>query len=122
MHLAIDIGNTESVIGLFAPGSLEVVAHNRYSTLEANYIYSANENLNLADVLSRDPTLRRAALKRVLNRLPGRPFLVFTYLYVVRLGFLEGRSGLYYCLLRSYYELMISAKLWDLRKGRSQPN
>jgi type III pantothenate kinase len=32
MHLAIDIGNTESVIGLFAPGSLEVVAHWRYST------------------------------------------------------------------------------------------
>jgi len=32
MHLTVDIGNTESVIGLFEPGSLEVVAHWRYST------------------------------------------------------------------------------------------
>jgi type III pantothenate kinase len=32
MHLTVDVGNTESVIGLFEPGSLEVVAHWRYST------------------------------------------------------------------------------------------
>jgi type III pantothenate kinase len=32
MHLAIDVGNTESVIGLFEPGTLEVRASWRYST------------------------------------------------------------------------------------------
>ena len=32
MQLVVDVGNTESVIGLFKPGSLEVAGHWRYST------------------------------------------------------------------------------------------
>jgi len=32
MHLVIDVGNTESVVGLFPPDSLEVEAHWRYAT------------------------------------------------------------------------------------------
>jgi type III pantothenate kinase len=32
MHLVIDVGNTESVVGLFEPGSLELAAHWRVST------------------------------------------------------------------------------------------
>ncbi len=32
VHLALDVGNTETVAGLFRPGELEVVAHWRYST------------------------------------------------------------------------------------------
>jgi len=32
MHLTLDVGNTETVMGLFRPGDLEVAAHWRYST------------------------------------------------------------------------------------------
>lgn len=32
MHLAIDVGNTETMLGVFEPGELEVRAHARYST------------------------------------------------------------------------------------------
>lgn len=32
MHLVVDVGNTETVIGLFAPNSLEVSADRRYAT------------------------------------------------------------------------------------------
>jgi len=33
MHLVVDVGNTETVIGLFAPNSLEVLADRRYATV-----------------------------------------------------------------------------------------
>jgi type III pantothenate kinase len=33
MHLVVDVGNTETVIGLFEPESLEVSAHWRYATV-----------------------------------------------------------------------------------------
>ncbi len=35
MHLVVDVGNTETVLGLFRPGSLDVVAHWRYTTTVA---------------------------------------------------------------------------------------
>ncbi len=31
-HLVVDVGNTETVVGLFRPGSLDVLAHWRYTT------------------------------------------------------------------------------------------
>jgi type III pantothenate kinase len=33
MHLVVDVGNTETVIGLFEPESLDVLAHWRYATV-----------------------------------------------------------------------------------------
>jgi type III pantothenate kinase len=33
MHLVVDVGNTETVLGLFEPESLDVVAHWRYATV-----------------------------------------------------------------------------------------
>jgi hypothetical protein len=48
--------------------------------------------------------------------MPLRPLLVFCYLYLVRLGFLDGRAGLSFSLMRSMYEFMIDLKVLELRR------
>ncbi len=64
---------------------------------------------------------RRRFLKQLAFRLPFRPLIVFLYLYFGRLGFLDGRAGLYYCLLRSYYEFLIDIKTQEyLRRCRNK--
>ena len=61
---------------------------------------------------------RRRALKQVYYRLPGRPLIVFVYLYVVRLGMLDGLGGLYFSLMRAIYEFLIDLKVMELRRRR----
>ncbi len=46
------------------------------------------------------PVVRRRALKELSFRLPCRPLLRFLYMYVLRLGFLDGLPGYYYCRFR----------------------
>jgi glycosyltransferase involved in cell wall biosynthesis len=89
--------------------------HNRYSTMEA--ALKTEERLVLpkgTDLLSSDPTKRRRAVKSLVYRMPFRPLLMFFALYVVRGGFLDGRAGLTFCLLRSFYEFMINCKVQEL--------
>ncbi len=85
--------------------------HNSYSTAEARLLLAGErERFRIIDLLSRDPARRRAAQKGIASRVPGRPFLAFLYLYVVRLGFLDGRAGYRYATMRLAYEIMIDAK------------
>ncbi|MFV0294875.1 MAG: glycosyltransferase family 2 protein [Hyphomicrobiaceae bacterium] len=97
--------------------------HNRYSSMEAETLAAEMHDRHIAwgDLFSADPLVRRANLKQILYRLPGRPVLLFMYLYLFRLGFLDGRAGLTYASLRFCYEMMISAKLQEARQvGRSK--
>lgn len=86
--------------------------HNRYSSMEAAALaQEQRENLILNGFWSPDPVIRRQAMKRLAYRLPARPLLTFGYLYLVRLGFLDGLAGLRYCFLRGMYEYMIDIKM-----------
>jgi glycosyltransferase involved in cell wall biosynthesis len=69
----------------------------------------------MADLASADPLKRRRWLKALYLRLPGKPLLMFVYLYFARLGFLDGIAGFFFCALRSMHELNTSAKLYELR-------
>ena len=90
--------------------------HNRYSSMEAEtLVQETREPMRWSAVFSRDPVVRRKALKQLAYRLPFRPTLVFCYLYFVRLGFLEGAPGWHYCRLRAIYEYMIDIKAKELR-------
>jgi glycosyltransferase involved in cell wall biosynthesis len=96
-----------------------VERHNRYSSMEAEALMKEGQNgLKLLEFLSCDPTSRRKALKQLAYRLPFRPFLTFLYLYVFRLGFLDGIPGFTYCRLRSMYEYMIDLKMKELRRRK----
>jgi glycosyltransferase involved in cell wall biosynthesis len=86
--------------------------HNRYSSAEAALILEGGGvSKSWHGLFSRDPGLRRTALKGVAYRLPARPLLTFLYLYLLRGGFLDGNAGYTYARMRLAYELMIDTKV-----------
>jgi glycosyltransferase involved in cell wall biosynthesis len=91
--------------------------HNRYSTMEASLKFEQESSWpDLGQLLSSDPLRRRKAVKSLAYRLPGRPILMFFALYILRGGFMEGRAGLTFSLLRAWYEFMIDCKYRELRR------
>jgi glycosyltransferase involved in cell wall biosynthesis len=92
--------------------------HNAYSTLEARELVFGRGGAPSAHIFSRDAVERRRALKRLAFRLPFRPLLVFLYLYVFRLGILDGVAGWYFCRLRATYEFLIDAKMHVMRSSQ----
>ena len=90
--------------------------HNRYSTMEAlEGMKSLDVPWKKSDLFSFDPYSRRQALKALSFRMPFRPLAKFFYLYIVKRGFLDGRGGLVYCIMQSFYEFMISAKMREIK-------
>lgn len=93
--------------------------HNRYSTMEAEAFASREEKTgNIRDLVQSDPVERRRAIKSFLYSLPARPFLIFFALYFIRRGFLDGRAGLTFCMLRTFYEYMIDCKIKEIKHRR----
>jgi glycosyltransferase involved in cell wall biosynthesis len=95
--------------------------HNRYATWEAHlYRRFRQEPIGVGPLgfLRLDALRRKRVLRRVWVRLPGRPLLRFLIWYIARRGFLDGVPGLYFCLLMAFYELTISAKLYELGSGQ----
>lgn len=93
--------------------------HNRYSSAEAIMVrgQSSGGDFNLRMALfARDPNLRRFHQKGIYYRLPLRPLIMFTALYLVKRGFLDGWAGLTYALLRAIYEYMIVLKVRELER------
>ena len=92
--------------------------HNRYSSMEAvKLLEERAQSLAYENFISRDPMLRRKAFKALAYRLPLRPFLTFVYLYFARFGFLDGKAGLNFCLMRAVYEILINLKIKELKSG-----
>jgi glycosyltransferase involved in cell wall biosynthesis len=52
--------------------------------------------------------LTRVILKDlVFPSIPGRPLALFLYMYLVRLGFLDGRAGLRFCFFHAWYQAAV---------------
>ncbi len=68
-------------------------------------------------LVSGDRTQRRRAAKAVAAHIPLalRPMARFLYVYVFRMGFLDGRAGLAYCTMLSAYEGMIATIAYEQR-------
>jgi len=64
-------------------------------------------------MFSSDKLNRRKWFKALYIRLPFKPILIFLYLYIYRLGFLDGKEGFYFCCLRSVHEFIIQAKIFE---------
>jgi len=93
--------------------------HNRYSTMEAiAKMGMHNDRIVVRELFAWDPIDRRRMLKQCLYRLPLRPLIVFLYLYIVRLGFLDGRAGFYFGRMRAAYEMLIDLKVIEARRRR----
>lgn len=96
-----------------------LVRHIRYadreSSLIVDYILSKNSGVFGAERMS-DMRLFAARLW------PFRPLLRFVQKYFLQLGFLEGWQSFVFCLMMSFYELIIVIKVIQalrLREGRS---
>lgn len=87
--------------------------HNSYSQMEAYEairIRSGKTIDQLRDLFSSDGSVRRRAAKNLSFRLPGRAIVRFGYMYLARLGFLDGSAGFHYAMLVSMYEHWIALK------------
>lgn len=93
--------------------------HNRYSSAEAknNLAELAQAKINWRGICSKVPIERRRALKALSIRLRCRPLVRFLYMYVMRLGFLDGLHGYHYCRMLAIYEYMIVLKMDELRRS-----
>ncbi len=99
----------------YAFPSIEVFVekHNRYSNWEARFAVngSADTDLQLGTVR------RRRLIKRLIRRLPFRPWLRFAYVYFWQTGFLDGRAGFYFARLHAMYEELSIMKTYELRRS-----
>ncbi len=95
--------------------------HVRYAQFEAQHRgQPAPLRQRLRSLRSRDRTrakpLARMVLKDVVfPSVPAKPVAVFLYMYVIRLGLLDGRSGLRFCFYHAWYEASVAALQPDSR-------
>lgn len=94
--------------------------HNRWSTAEATEILSHSTSPTGATLdasLTGDLRMRKRWMKNnVYYQLPMflRALMLFSYSYVVRLGFLDGRVGLVFHVLHSFwFRFIIDAKILE---------
>ncbi|HNB58789.1 MAG TPA: glycosyltransferase family 2 protein [Phycisphaerales bacterium] len=95
-----------------------IAKHNRYSTLEARELMREQIRRSRGDRathLERGIATRRWLKNKVLPRLPFSGVWRFLYMYILRLGILDGLPGFRFCLLLATYDTFISLKLAELR-------
>jgi glycosyltransferase involved in cell wall biosynthesis len=106
-----------------------IARHNRWAELEAQEILATSSaarplHATVTAQLTGTAIERRRFLRtRVYQRFPLflRAFLFWFYCYVLRLGFLDGTPGLvFHTLQRFWFRFLIDAKIWELRRPRSQ--
>jgi len=89
---------------------------NRYASKEAEYeLQQEKGGLRPGDIFSSDPLTSRAALKRLAGRMPARGLIYFLYSYFWRLGFLDGKAGFVFCMMKAWYQSQIAIKKYDNR-------
>lgn len=93
-----------------------IARHNRYSTEEvARIIELRQEPLHLSRLFSSNRAVRSREKWKLWSRVPGKPLLRFLEMYLLRLGFLDGRAGFIYALLIMTHWVHINAKVQEHR-------
>jgi len=99
--------------------------HNRWSDLEVAEMLrddSAEPRPGILQArLGGDPRQRTRWFKGLYYRLPAglRATAYFVYRYVFRLGFLDGREGLYFAFLQGlWFRMLVDAKMQEARQAR----
>jgi glycosyltransferase involved in cell wall biosynthesis len=102
--------------------------HNRWSDLEVAELLRGHQgepaNGTLQARLAGDPRERTRWLKALYYRSPAglRATAYFIYRYIFRLGFLDGREGLYFAFLQGlWFRMLVDAKMREARSRSSGP-
>jgi hypothetical protein len=93
--------------------------HLRYAELEAREMIKVlrGDKGGIRGSFRGNALERRRAVKETIWRyLPARCLIRFLYMYVFKLGFLDGSAGLDMCIFISRYEREISKKYSQLKK------
>ena len=96
--------------------------HNTYSTLEAKEILQQENTTDStidAKFFGTAQQRRRWIKRHIYPKLPARWAFRFLWMYFLRLGILDGMTGLRFCLFISSYELLISLKTVELKQQES---
>ena len=98
--------------------------HNNYATREAIDILNTryrliNEKDKLKSNFFGNQAQKKRALKLTYSHIPLfiRPFLYFIYRYIIKVGFLDGKVGLIYCILHAFwYRFLVDSKIYEASK------
>jgi len=125
-NIVVD-GKTGRLRNHLTHNSLESLSHwickqNEFSDWNAARRLQQNDEAipAIRSFVSSDPLTRRKSFKAIFIRIPFKPVILFLYLYVIRMGFLDGRAGLYFCALRAAHELNINAKIFEVRNDKNK--
>ena len=94
--------------------------HNLYSDWEALLRTKYKNRSRAAELLpdyKGNPSQRRRALKQLFLSLPGKPVWYFIYGYIIRGGFMDGKSGFAYNMLKSIHWYMVGLKEYEIKNG-----
>lgn len=94
--------------------------HNEYSNWEAHVFLHGSDGAHQPSLWG-NQAQRRRWLKRKAMMFPGTPLWRFLYIYVFRLGFLDGRQGFIYAMFKFIQTFHVKAKIAELREfGRER--
>jgi glycosyltransferase involved in cell wall biosynthesis len=100
-----------------------VARHNRWADAEAEELEQGSAaGLVIEARLGGNPVERKRALRGGYNRLPRfwRALALFLYRYLFRLGFLDGKEGLIFFVLQSFwFRFLVDAKLYERERERA---
>lgn len=98
--------------------------HNRYSNWDARVYHNMASGRQGQETIGASlfgsPLERKRFIKKIWARLPFRPAIRFLWMYVFKLGFLDGRPGLIFCTLMTMHEAVISAKMYEYQVLKSR--
>lgn len=92
--------------------------HNRWADGEVAEIDAKHEAGRLVADSKGNPAQRKRALREKYNKLPlfVRPFALFGYRFIFKLGFLDGTEGFIFWVLQTFwFRFLIDAKIWEKR-------
>ena len=93
--------------------------HVRYAELECERrggAASLRERLKaLREGGSSRPMVRSVLKELVFPGIPAKPAVLFLYMYIARLGFLDGAAGLRFCLYHAWFEMSVASLRADAR-------
>ncbi len=95
--------------------------HNRWADAEAEELRAGASGAGVIapKLTGGTPIQQKRALRAGYNGAPRflRAFLLFVYRYVIRLGFLDGKAGLIFFVLQTFwFRFLIDAKLYERDK------
>jgi len=99
-----------------------IAKHNSYATFEANLLIdgAATQHASLHQALfASDFHDRRVAQKAIFYKLPLRPLIKWWYMMFLRGAILDGRAGITYATLQSFYEFLIDIKRREILRHRA---